>query len=803
MSKGKELVKNTGILFIGKISTQFVSFLLLPLYTAKLSTEEYGTLDLYTTIAGILIPVLSLQLEQAVFRYLLTSEEDEKAVLSSTTFFLIMSSIILTVIYIPVGRVLGIQFLGLVLLYYISTLFSTVIQQVPRGYGNYTDYTVAAFISSVVSIVFSVFFICIFNQGIDGILRARVISSVVTVGFVSWRTKIVSKIRLRFFRWSSLKSMLKYSVPLVFNQLASWIVNYSDRVIIIAVLGVASNGIYAIANKFFSLITTTLNIYNLAWTESVTKTLDDPKRNTYYNTVFELTTALFMIAAAGVTAGVGVLFKYFINESYSAAYVQIPILVYAAMFSGLSANVGSIYIAYKRTKEISKTTIATAVINLVVHIGLIKIIGLYAASISTLVSFAAMFFYRVYKIYDTEPLHISGKVILQIIPVTVFTIATYYSRLMVLQIVSLILLAVYAMIYLFSQKVFREQFDAIINKYRGKESVYMEDNRDVLVDLIKGLLIVFVVVGHFQRDTIHDIIFLFHMPLFFVLSGVFLQKEKLISKSYLKRKTVTLLVPYGIYLLLDLFFMREDYSFGSIVRAIWGGRAVSGVYWYVTCFLFALFVFAALLKHFSEKTVKCLILAGGGMAVIESHLMDKIHLLQSPGVPWNLDVALMALVYIGIGFFYKDKIKKLLKEDTVKLDIGAGLIALLLSIFCWANYRGDSCFYYFDMKPAYYKELISAILIPCAFGVVLARVVHRIGKIKVLKRIIDFFALCGRATIPIMFLHIPLNYWKDSLGYGRGGFIFIGVGIPLLFTIVFGKFSVMRKLFGLTELTRR
>ena len=208
MSKGKELVKNTGILFIGKISTQFVSFLLLPLYTAKLSTEEYGTLDLYTTIAGILIPVLSLQLEQAVFRYLLTSEEDEKAVLSSTTFFLIMSSIILTVIYIPVGRVLGIQFLGLVLLYYISTLFSTVIQQVPRGYGNYTDYTVAAFISSVVSIVFSVFFICIFNQGIDGILRARVISSVVTVGFVSWRTKIVSKIRLRFFRWSSLKSML-------------------------------------------------------------------------------------------------------------------------------------------------------------------------------------------------------------------------------------------------------------------------------------------------------------------------------------------------------------------------------------------------------------------------------------------------------------------------------------------------------------------------------------------------------------------------------------------------------------------
>ena len=36
-SRGAELAKNTAIITIGKISTQFVSFLLLPLYTAVLS----------------------------------------------------------------------------------------------------------------------------------------------------------------------------------------------------------------------------------------------------------------------------------------------------------------------------------------------------------------------------------------------------------------------------------------------------------------------------------------------------------------------------------------------------------------------------------------------------------------------------------------------------------------------------------------------------------------------------------------------------------------------------------------------
>ena len=49
MSRSKELVKNTAILTIGKMCTQFVSFLLLPLYTALLSTEEYGIVDLFTT----------------------------------------------------------------------------------------------------------------------------------------------------------------------------------------------------------------------------------------------------------------------------------------------------------------------------------------------------------------------------------------------------------------------------------------------------------------------------------------------------------------------------------------------------------------------------------------------------------------------------------------------------------------------------------------------------------------------------------------------------------------------------------
>ena len=180
--------------------------------------------------------------------------------------------------------------------------------------------------------------------------------------------------------------------------------------------------------------------------------------------------------------------------------------------------------------------------------------------------------------------------------------------------------------------------------------------------------------------------------------------------------------------------------------------------------------------------------------------MDSVHFLQSPGIPWNLDVSLMALVYVGIGFFYKDKIKELMESELRKYDLVAVIITASLVLFCWLIYKDGNRFYYFDMKPVYYKELVSAILIPCAFGVVLTRLVHWMKKIKCLELLNRFLILCGRATIPIMFMHIPLNHWQDTFGYGRGMYVASGVGIPLAFTLIFNKYKSMRKLFGLPKL---
>ena len=69
----KYLIKNTGILTISSFSTKILTFLMVPLYTSVLTTEEYGTYDLAVSTVSLLIPILSVNIVDGVMRYSMDS----------------------------------------------------------------------------------------------------------------------------------------------------------------------------------------------------------------------------------------------------------------------------------------------------------------------------------------------------------------------------------------------------------------------------------------------------------------------------------------------------------------------------------------------------------------------------------------------------------------------------------------------------------------------------------------------------------------------------------------------------------
>ena len=174
---------------------------------------------------------------------------------------------------------------------------------------------------------------------------------------------------------------------------------------------------------------------------------------------------LFAAVCIGIIAFMPFAFPLLINEKFAAAYNQIPILMISSFFNVIVGLISVIYIAKKNTKSIAKTSIVSAVINIVVNLSLIKFVGLYAASISTLVSFLAMSINRyldVRKKYLKITIDKSLMISMTIISIGVFV--TYYINNLALNIISALIVTIYAVII--NRNTFGTIFKLIKKKFK-------------------------------------------------------------------------------------------------------------------------------------------------------------------------------------------------------------------------------------------------------------------------------------------------------------------------------------------------
>lgn len=396
-SKSKELAKNTIIITVGKICTQFISFLLLPIYTSYLTTEQYGVVDLVTTYVQLLFPILFFQIDQAIFRFLIDqrkNQEKKEVLISSTFAFYIFQTISISILFLISLFWFRNEYRWFLYLNLLGTGLSAIMLQFSRGLGDNLTYSIASFIAGVSAIILNIIFIVPLAMGAEGMMIATFISHILCSAFIAYRLKIHQY--LHAFRISrvQIKELLKYAFPLIPNAISWWLVNASDRTIVLFFLGTSANGILAASHKFSTVFTTAYSVFNMSWTESITLHFGEEDRDSFFSSTFDTVYRLFAAGCIGIIAFMPFVFSFFIKEQFAEAYYQIPIYMIAGLFSVIVGLYSVIYIAVKKTSEIAKTSILAGVINIIVNLLLIRHIGLYAASISSAVSYAAMAVYR-------------------------------------------------------------------------------------------------------------------------------------------------------------------------------------------------------------------------------------------------------------------------------------------------------------------------------------------------------------------------------------------------------------------------
>ena len=192
----------------------------------------------------------------------------------------------------------------------------------------------------------------------------------------------------------TIKEILKYSLPMIPNALSWWIVNVSDRTIISCFLGTAFNGIYTVSCKFSNILNSVFSIFSMSWQETATLHINDTDKDQFFTKMINSLFMLFSSMAIIILAILPIFYNILIGDEYLSSYNYIPILLYANSWNVLIGLIGGIYVAKKKTKEIANTTIISAILNIIINLGMIKFIGLYAACISTLLAYFIMGIYR-------------------------------------------------------------------------------------------------------------------------------------------------------------------------------------------------------------------------------------------------------------------------------------------------------------------------------------------------------------------------------------------------------------------------
>ena len=409
MSRGAELAKNTGIIALGTFLPKLAAFVTLPILTGLLTKEEYGTYDLVTVMVSLLLPALTLQIKAAAFRFLVDARDDKQTqsriVVSILALAVPVSIVALLVLFFVLSRSIDPTVSSLVCLYYLADLFSGTFRQVARGLGRNINYSMSAVLSAAGKLVFAVVMVWWARLGLVGAVIALAMSSTVSALYLFYRLSLAKVIAAGTVDKTLLKQMISYSWPLVPNEISLWVIQMSNRLIITAFMGIAANAVFAVATKIPQLISLGQSAFTLAWQENASLAIKDEDASEYYSDMFKTMYGLQAGVLGLVVAFAPLLFQLLIRGDYGEAFPHIPILCLGIFFSSMSTFLGGIYVAHMASKAVGATTTAAAAVSVVLCLLLIRPIGLYAASVSTAISYLLLMVFRMYDVRKMAPLH--------------------------------------------------------------------------------------------------------------------------------------------------------------------------------------------------------------------------------------------------------------------------------------------------------------------------------------------------------------------------------------------------------------
>ena len=409
-NKYGRLAKNTLIFMVGNFGSKLISFIIVPFYTFVLTTEQYGTIDLFTTIINILLPFLILGLNEAALRFLVGKEINKEIVATNCfTVYLIETLIVclLYPFYSKIGALKEYSIHFLILLILMS--FNQIFLQYLRGIGKNAAFSANGIIITLITVTSNLVFLLYFQMGIDGYFYSMILAQFIGAIQIIINSQLWRVIRRKYFNFSLLKIMVKYSSPLIFNSLMWWIMSASDKFMINFFIDTSANGVYSVAHKFPTLINLVYSIFLQAWQISAIEEGKSKDRTQFYNAIYRYVLMVLVLAASVIIMSTKPLYLTVMSPDFKIAWQSVPLLVVAGVFSCLTGFFGTVYVVNKQSKKAFSTTLIGAVGNLVFNFFLIPKFGIIGAAMGTMLGYLLSCIVRGFDAHKSMNIDLKSK----------------------------------------------------------------------------------------------------------------------------------------------------------------------------------------------------------------------------------------------------------------------------------------------------------------------------------------------------------------------------------------------------------
>ena len=417
MGKYKDLLVNTGLFAFTQVATKLIAFFLVPLYTAYMSTADFGVTDMSATVVSMALPLVTLSVSDAVLRFAIDDKANRDRYISLGLVVVLFSIVVVAalspLLSLPFFGGLD-RYRGLFIASYSLGALQYFFNMLARALNKVKVIPISAIITTVLTAGCAVVFIAHMGLGAPGFFYSLLAGNAGGVLCFFFVGGIFRHFHLRFEPRdiAFLKRMFAYSIPMVPNALFWWMSSSINRFFITGMIGVGASGMFAAAQKIPGLLNTAAGIFQQAWQLSSFQQFRKTNISKFFSTVFRVYNAGIAIVATVIAACSPWLASFLLQKEWYRAWTRIPIMVVAVYFNSLNSFYGTVDTATLKTKSLFTTTVWGALCCVVVTWVLIPSLGIAGACVGMVVSNLLVLVLRVLSSRDILQFKVQWPVVI-------------------------------------------------------------------------------------------------------------------------------------------------------------------------------------------------------------------------------------------------------------------------------------------------------------------------------------------------------------------------------------------------------